>query len=332
MSVESILQINVQFISFIVFCILFSFFLAWFERKIVARMQNRVGPPMAQPVIDFLKLSAKEDIYSSNEGKLVLHYTPIMQLIIILTLLFLVPIIGNTSFIHFEGDLFLYITLFALSSALIFIIASVSKSPYTLIGGNRSIITEISLEIPLIIAFASLAVFSGSLEISTISDRFLTKLTTFTDIKDVIFPVIFLILFIIIILSYLGALELNPFSTAKAETEIVGGWKTELTGKNLAVIELAEHVRVLVIASFIATIFLGNSFSGYVFELNLISILLFFGYLLLTVLKILVVTFILMFFHNVSARSRITTIADNFWFLLVASTSCLVGIITLEVI
>lgn len=332
MSLESIVEINLQFLTFIIFAIFVSFFIAWFERKIVARMQNRVGPKLSQPIFDFLKLSAKEDIYSSKEGKFVLKYTPISQLAIILTILFFIPIIGSSSFIHFEGDLLLYITLFALSSALIFIIASVSKSPYTLIGGNRSIITEVSLEIPLIISFASLAVFSGSLEISTISSRYLAKITSISSVQEVLYFGIFLILFLVIIFSYLGVLELNPFSTAKAETEIVGGWKTELTGKNLAIIELAEHLRVFIIASFLASIFLGNSFAGYVFSFEVMNIVLFFGFLLLTILKILFIVFLLMFFHNVTARSRINTIADNFWFLLVLSSLLLLGVVILEVI
>ena len=332
MNIAEMFITSVQYLAFIIFCILFSFILAWFERKIVARLQNRVGPPLFQPVYDFLKLSAKEDIYINKEGKYVLKYTPSIQLLIVLLLLFLIPIFGTTSILNFEGDLFLYITLFALSSATIFIIAIFSKSPYTLIGGNRSIITEISLEIPLILAFAGLAIYTGSLEISTISAKFLPQITNISSVKNIGFIILFFIIFMIIIISYLGVLELNPFSTPKAETEIVSGWKTELTGKNLAIVELSEHLKVFVISSFIALIFLGNSFYGFAYDSDIYSYLLFLINVLFFSIKVFFIAFILMFVHVISARSRIHTIAESFWFLLLLSSICVFGIVILEVV
>ncbi len=56
MDVESILVSSSQYLTLIIFCLVFAFILAWFERKMIARMQNRVGPPLFQPVWDFLKL------------------------------------------------------------------------------------------------------------------------------------------------------------------------------------------------------------------------------------------------------------------------------------
>lgn len=325
------IQVN-QYLGFIIFCIFFSFILAWFERKLVARFQNRVGPPLFQPVIDFLKLSAKEDIYVNEEGKYALKYSPIIQLILVLIILFLLPIFGPTSLLDFEENLFLYITLFTISSAIIFIIANFSKSPYTLIGGNRSIITEISLEIPLILAFAGLAIYTHSLNISDIGAKFLPQITRFSSLKDIGYIIIFILLFAIIIISYLGVLELNPFSTPKAETEIVAGWKTELTGKNLAIIELTEHLKIFVIAVFIATIFLGNSFYGFTYSFDISTLVLFLVDFIFFTLKVFFITFLLMFFHAVSARSRIHTIAENFWFLLFIASLCIIGLVFLEVI
>lgn len=329
--VSFFIQIN-QYLGFIIFCIIFSFILAWLERKLVARMQNRVGPPLFQPIIDFLKLSAKEDIYINSEDKFVLKYSPIIQLILVLIILFMLPIFGSTSFLDFEENLFLFITLFTISSAIIFIIANFSKSPYTLIGGNRSIITEISLEIPLILAFAGLAIYTKSLNISEISANFLPKILQISSLKDLVYIIIFVVLFGIIVISYLGVLELNPFSTPKAETEIVAGWKTELTGKNLAIVELTEHLKVFIIAAFISTIFLGNSFYGFTYSLDLQTSVLFLVYLFFFSIKVIFVTFILMFLHAVSARSRIHTIAENFWFLLFISSVCIFGLVILEVI
>ncbi len=247
-------------------------------------------------------------------------------------LVFLLPIFGPAGVLSFEGDIFLYFTLFALTSATIYIIANASKSPYTLIGGNRSIITEISLEIPLILAIAGIAIYTKSLTISTISTNFLSNITNFSSIKDIAYIIIFIILFFVIIISYLGVLELNPFSTPKAETEIVGGWTTELTGKNLAIIELAEHVKVFVIAAFISTIFLGNSFGGYVFNSDPASYIQYIVNMLVFIVKVFVITFILMFVHVVSSRSRIHTITKRFWFLLLISLFCIIGIVTLEVL
>ena len=332
MSIALIIISSSQYLSFILLCILLSFFLSWFQRKTVARMQNRVGPPLLQPLYDFLKLSAKEDIYVNKESKIILKYIPVIQLLLVLLSAFLLPIIGTFGFVHFEGDLFLYISLFALGSATIFIIANFSKSPYSLIGGNRSIITEISLEIPLIISLVSVSIFAKTLEISSMSQVFLTRLLTITTFADFGVIVLFIILFFIIIISYLGVLELNPFSTPKAETEIVSGWKTELTGKDLAIVELSEHIKLLVITSIIASIFLGNSFAGFTFTNDLMSFIIFIICLIEFIIKILIVVFIASFIHVLKGRSRIHTIAENFWYLLILSSLCFFGVIILEVL
>lgn len=332
MELESTIITSFQYLAFISYCVIFSFLLAWYERKLVARMQNRVGPPMFQPIYDFLKLSAKEDIYNNKTDKLVVKYTPLVQLLLILIMAFFIPIFSSESLLHFEGDIFFFLCLSALSSAMIFVIANISKSPYTHIGGNRSILTEISLEIPLIISIGGLAIYAKSLEISSISKFFIGKIVNPKSNTDLVFIPIFLILFIIIVISILGVLELNPFSSAKAETEIVSGWKTELTGKNLAVIELSEHLKLFIFSAFIASLFLGSSFYDLNLDPNYNLFVSFIINLLVFTIKVLIICFIILFISVASSRSRINNITEVFWSLLLISTVCVTGILILEVI
>ncbi|PWI47425.1 hypothetical protein CEE45_12045 [Candidatus Heimdallarchaeota archaeon B3_Heim] len=242
-------------------------FYSWVDRKIYAQMQNRVGPRFLQPIFDVLKLLAKEDITPIGVETPEFNIIPAMQLILTLLLAFFTPIYMAEGLISFEGDLFFLLFLLAVLAGSIFLLGWSTNNPYGLIGGSRAAIAELSLEIPLTIAFIGPAILAGSLRLSNIVQSGFNLIDIplnvilgtegFTS-AHLLYIIPLSILFYIAVLSANAVLEKVPFDPAHAETEIVGGWTIELTGKKLLFSHLANLVLEFTLAGIIAAVFLGG--------------------------------------------------------------------------
>ena len=103
------------------------------------------------------------------------------------------------------------------------------------------------MEIPLALSLAGMSIMTGSMRISEISTT-LGETIFANGAINYLHLVPWAILLVVTLYSSLGALELNPFSAAHAETEIVGGWTTELTGSDLAITKLADMINIFNIA------------------------------------------------------------------------------------
>lgn len=242
-------------------------FYNWFERKVYAQMQNRKGPRLIQPVYDFLKLLIKEDITPNGVDTPEFNAIPPVQLILALLLAFFTPIYIAEGLISFDGDLLFLLFLLAVFSGSIFLLGWASNNPYGLLGGSRAAIAELSLEIPLTIAFIGPAILAGSLRLSNIVQsefnlidiplNVIFQINGFS-INHLFYLVPLSVLFYIAVLSANAILEKVPFDPAHAEVEIVGGWTVELSGKKLLYIRLANLVTEFAIAGITASIFLGG--------------------------------------------------------------------------
>ena len=218
------------------FLFLFSLalFYQWFDRKLVARLQNREGPKFTailgalQPLADLLKLLSKEFIIPKKTNALIFQLTPIFYLSICLIGMFTIPIIETPALMHFEGDLILVIILFTFISITIFFCGWGSTGVYSVVGGVRAILQLLVFEIPLAIVIMGPFILLQPLGLITF------------------------------IICLLGELEVVPFDTPIAKGEIVAGWKTEFNGRGLAMISLATDMELLLSASLITTLYLGG--------------------------------------------------------------------------
>jgi len=311
------------------FILVGSLFYSWFERKIYARMQNRIGPPLLQPFYDILKLLIKEDITPDGVERLEFNIIPPIQLILALLIAFFTPIYIAEGLISFEGDVFFLLFLLAVLAGSIFLVGWSSNNPYGLIGGSRAAIAELSLEIPLTLAFIGPAILAGSLQLSNIikSGYNLIDIPLNVIFKpeaynllNLLYIIPLSIQFYIAVLSANAVLEKVPFDPAHAETEIVGGWNVELTGKKLLFSHLANLILEFGLAGIIAAIFLGgpgfwplDSLTKGLLVIGSWDIFYYFINVLTFLLKTTVVIFLITVSRTVLSRLRIDQLVRYFW-------------------
>ncbi len=236
----------------------YAFYLEWVDRKFYADQQHRIGPVytgwrgILQPFADFVKLMAKEDITPAAADKIGFTLTPILALAIPLTTLMLVPIAGLTGIMYFEGDLLMIGFFSTMFSMMLFIAGWSSSNRFGFTGAVRGVIQMLAYEIPLLLALFAAGMVAGSLSLTGV-----VIYQANLGLPLILHPA-FLGLFIVFILAAQAEAERIPFDAPIAETEIVGGWETEYSGKKLAFFRLSNDFEVLLAAALGAAIFLGG--------------------------------------------------------------------------
>ena len=287
------------------FLILMAFFLEWLDRKVLAKVQDRYGPLVVgpagilQPIADFIKLLSKEDIVPRGANGLVLTATPILMVVLPLVALTFVPIDGREALLPFEGSLVAVLLVLVLTAFLIFLTGWASGNVFAAEGAMRSALQMLSYEIPLALTAICPALTAGSLSISTIYRRQAEAGMPFL----LALPPLGALSFVIFLICSLAELERVPFDAPEAETEIVAGWMTELTGRRLALIKLGRDLDFLLMASLMASLYLGDPYTP---KLGLLAPLAF-------ALKILACAAIMSFVRGLMARLRIDQTLRIFW-------------------
>ncbi len=205
---------------------------------------------MLQPLADFIKLLAKEDIEPAAADKPLFRCVPILILTLPLTALFLIPISGVNAFVNFEGDLIFIIFVMSLIAILAFLGGWSSTNRFSALGGLRAAMQTLGYEVPLAIVLVGPAIAARSLSISRIVEWQATNGLWIIALTPIGFG--------IAILAMLAELEKVPFDIPEAETEIVAGWQTEFSGRKLALMRLALDLELLFAAGLISALFLGG--------------------------------------------------------------------------
>jgi len=267
--------------------------LEYVDRKLYAKLQNRVGPPWFQPFADFVKLVSKEDLVPGRDKKIMFRLLPFFALSAIVTSILYIPIWDTKAAFSFNGDIIVVLYLLSIPTLTFFLAGYSSKSLFSLIGGVRTLTQFFAYEVPLFLTFLSAALLSGSWSISEIS-AFYSQNNWYW---------LFNILgFGISMIALLGKLEKVPFDIPEAETEIAGGTFTEYSGKLLAMFRLAIDIEVVVCAAFVAAVFLP-------FGMNLHPALVF----VIFAAKVLFIVALLSLLRTVFARLRIDQMVDFCW-------------------
>ncbi len=300
----------------------YAFFCQYLDRKLYARFQKRVGPPFIQPIADFIKLLAKEDIVPKAADNRMFSAAPIVGLAAVLTAFIFIPVLALHSVIpSFEGDLIVVLYLLTIPTLAIFLAGWTSGNPFGQVGAMRAIVQMISYEIPFFLALLAPALIVGSWSLGRILDYQLGGM----------WLVIFAPLAVIIaIVTLQGKLERLPFDIPDAETEIVGGPLTEYSGRRLALFRAMLDVEMVVGAALIVTLFFGGydliiSFSDLPWYLPvLLNAVIFF-------VKVLFIVGILALIKAVVARYRIDQMVSlSYRWLIPLSVAQIVFIVVLK--
>ncbi len=219
------------------------------DRKVHARMQKRIGPPIIQPFYDFIKLFNKERIVPMTASSRIFTAIPliaaaasILGAAILLASLLLETGIG--------GDLILVLYLLAMSSVMVMVGGSSSGNPYGAIGFSRKMTMLIAYEMPMLISIVSVALICNSLAYyDVVSAQINAKLLlAFSRPSMAVAAVTFL-------LCIPAAADAVPFDISEAKTEIVHGPLVEYGGPFLALFKLAKAASNFALTLLVATLF-----------------------------------------------------------------------------
>jgi NADH-quinone oxidoreductase subunit H len=263
------------------------------DRKLYAKLQNRIGPPWFQPFADFVKLVSKEEIIPTEANPLMFKLMPVLALTAVLTAFMHIPLWSSKPIISFEGSVIVVVYLLTLPTLAFFLAGWSSSSLYSTIGAVRTLTQLFAYEVPLL-----LAVLAAALVAHTWS---LGKMVEFYSAHPLL-TVPNLIGFLVALVALQGKLERVPFDIPEAETEIVGGTFTEYSGRLLGLFRLAIDMEMVVGASLVSAVFLP-------FGLNLGPVAGFVLYLA----KVLFVVFLLALLRTVTARLRIEQMVEFCW-------------------
>jgi NADH-quinone oxidoreductase subunit H len=235
----------------------------WGERRIVARMQMRLGPNrvgpfgLIQALADGVKLALKEDIIPKAADRAVFILAPIISATTCFMAFAVIPMTGVVNF--FGQETIMQLTdlpvgvLYVLATASIGVYGIVlagwsSGSTYPLLGGLRSSAQVISYEIAMGLSFVGVFIYAGSMSTGEI----IASQSTWWNVV-VLFPS-----FAIYVISMVGETNRAPFDLAEAEGELVGGFHTEYSSLKFALFFLAEYVNIIAVSALATTLFLGG--------------------------------------------------------------------------
>ncbi len=230
------------------FLLVYAFFFQFLDRKILARMQNRVGPPLLQPFADFVKMLGKEVIDPDGVDRRAFNVAPILALAAVMTAFLYVPIVGNSP-VAFQGDLVLVLYLLTVPTIVLFLLGWLSRNVYSTVGGVRAVTQMFIYEVPFFLALLAPALMAGTWSISGI---------VAWEQNNYWFALVQPIGFVVALIGLQAKLERTPFDIPEAETEIIAGPTTELTGRRLALMKLTMDVSMVVGAALVAALFLGG--------------------------------------------------------------------------
>jgi NADH-quinone oxidoreductase subunit H len=250
---------------FVVLVVL-TLFNVWFERRVVARMQHRIGPNrngpfgLLQSLADGVKLALKEDVIPTAADKIVFVIAPVLSVIPAFMAFAVIPFgpVVDVPFTDIETPLQLtdlpVAVLYILAVASIGVYGIVlagwsSGSTYALLGGLRSSAQVISYEVAMGLALVAVFMYAGSMSTSQI---------VAAQAEDMWFILPLLPSFVIYVIAMVGETNRAPFDLAEAEGELVGGFHTEYSSLKFALFFLAEYINMVVVSALATTLFLGG--------------------------------------------------------------------------
>src|SRR5215212_2725604 len=258
--------------AFVVLLVL-TLFTIWYERRIVAFMQQRIGPDMNGPfgllqsLADGMKLMFKEDFTPTAADKIVFTLAPFVVSIPAITAFAVIPMAGIVRVPFTDITTPLQVTDLPVSVLFIVAIASIgvygivlagwsSGSTYALLGALRSSAQVISYEVAMGLALVAVFLYAGSLSTSEIVAKQAEPSTVFG--VPLWFAVQLFPSFVIYLISMVGETNRAPFDLPEAEGELVGGFHTEYSSMRFAMFFMAEYMNMITVSALATTLFLGG--------------------------------------------------------------------------
>lgn len=233
------------------------FFLIWYERKIVARIGDRLGPNnsgafggpygLLQAVADTVKIFTKEDLIPTVAGRWVFNIAPMLSFAVAIAVWAVIPLGKGMIGSDLSIGVFYILSLGSMGMISILMAGWGSNNKYAMLGALRSIATLISYEIPQVLSVLTVVMVAGSFSLQDVIAS-----------QDVPFLFALPLTALIFLLAALSELGKRPFDLVEADSEIVAGYVIEYSGIKFGMFFLAEFINQLMLSALFAILFLGG--------------------------------------------------------------------------
>ncbi len=225
------------------------------ERKMLAKLQLRVGPfycgkveGILQLMGDGLKLISKEIIIPAKADKPLFWAAPVLFVATAAAFVALIPVAPGWVVADLDVGLLAVFAVIGFFPIITILSAWSANSKFPFIGGIRALYQMVSFEIPLILSLLGVVILTGTLNLSEIT-------ASQSSFPWIIFLPIGAIVFFI---TMLAELERIPFDLPEAESEIVAGWLTEFSGMMYGLVQLGTYLKLYSFAALFVVLFLGG--------------------------------------------------------------------------
>ncbi len=297
-----------------IFAIAFGLILSGIDRRVVARMQARIGPPLLQPLTDVRKLLAKQNIIPANAIPWLFNAMPVVALASAIAILLYLPFGIFAPLLGEFGDVILVLYLLIIPSLALVIGGFASGSPYATVGAQREMVSMIAYELPLAVAVIAIA---WRLMVAGVSNPFSMLTLMQISVWDVVGPLgILALLILLVMMAWVtpGELSKIPFDSPEAETELAGGILVEYSGRNLGLFTLSQAVKTVAMSAFGIILLLPWNLSPILGLSGLSAGAVDLVFFVLKVLFVVIVSVTVV--RTMMARFRITQVVGLYWLVL----------------
>ncbi|MBX7254641.1 MAG: NADH-quinone oxidoreductase subunit NuoH [Candidatus Promineofilum sp.] len=236
------------------FCLLIVIFLIWLTRKIVARMQDRIGPNrvggrygLLQTVADVMKLLSKEVINPAGADWVAFNAAPLLIVMAALLMWAVMPFAPGVIGVNLNIGIFYILAISSASVMIILLAGWGSNNKYALLGAFRAVAQMVSYEVPMILALLVPIILASTMSTEGIIAAQTLPFILFAPVSALIF-----------FISSLAETGRTPFDLLEAESEIVAGFHIEYSGMKFGMFFLAEFLNTLFMSGLVVTLYLGG--------------------------------------------------------------------------
>lgn len=225
----------------------------WLERRLLGRLQNRIGPNrwgpfgLLQPIADLAKLLTKEDLTPAGADRIVFTVVPIVMIAPLLLMTAALPFSKHTALADLNVGVLYLLAMSSVTTIAVFMAGWSSNNRFALFGAARAVAMLVSYEVPVVVSLLGVVMVAGSMSLGAI-----------VTAQAIPFLLVQPLALFVFITGMSAELNRTPFDLSEAESEIIAGYHTEYSGIKFALIYAAEAGGMLVTSAVIATLFLAG--------------------------------------------------------------------------